>query len=58
MQQLAHDSALMREVHRAIYEAVLSGDEAASMEAVENHFRTIDALSLDLPSTDGEWARS
>jgi GntR family transcriptional repressor for pyruvate dehydrogenase complex len=58
MMQLAHDSALMREVHRVIYEAVLSGDEAASMEAVDNHFRTIDALALELPSTYGEWARS
>lgn len=61
MQQLAHDSALMREVHRAIYDAVLSGDEAASMEAVESHFRVIDSLVLDSESGpdggNGEWYR-
>jgi GntR family transcriptional repressor for pyruvate dehydrogenase complex len=38
---LARDGALMRSLHRGIYEAVLSGDGRAAMDAVDTHFATI-----------------
>lgn len=44
------ESTIMVDLHLAIYDAVMSGDEQAAMRAVDHHFEAFDALLREIES--------